>query len=80
MCVNLTPLTSSVGSAHGRSLPTLLRNSLRNSSVLLPSPWGRSSNRERAIIIYVSINDNTTIFIKLIVILKGFLVLNFPSF
>ena len=34
---SLTPSTSSVGNAHGLSLPTLRRNSQRNSSALLPS-------------------------------------------
>lgn len=62
--VNLTPSTSSVGSARGLSLPTLLRSSLRNSSVLLPSPWERSSDRERAIIISVSVNNSTGIFLS----------------
>lgn len=61
--VNLTPSTSSVGSARGLSLPTLLRSSLRNSSVLLPSPWEKSSDRERAIIISVSVNNSTGIFL-----------------
>lgn len=57
-CASLTLLTSSVGSVRGRSLPTLPRNSLRNSNVLLPSPWARSSDRARAIIISVSIHNN----------------------
>lgn len=53
---SLTPLTSSAGSARGLLLRTLRRNSLRNSSVLPPSPWERSSDKERAIIISVSVS------------------------
>lgn len=60
---SLTPSISSVGSARGPLLPTLLRSSLRNSSVLLPSPWERSSDRERAIIISVSVNNITGILV-----------------
>lgn len=55
-CVSLTPLTSCVGSAHGHSPPMPLKNSLRSSSASPPSPWARSLDKERAIIISVSIN------------------------
>lgn len=76
-CVNLTPLTNSVGSARGPSLPTHLKNSLRSSSASHPSPWARSSDRERAIIISVSIIDPVLlVFYRLIVILRSLLVLN----
>lgn len=58
-CASLTPSTSCVGSAHGRLLPTPPRNSQRNSSVLPPLPWARNSDREKAIIISVSIINKT---------------------
>lgn len=68
---NRTPSTSSVGSARGLSLPTLRRNSLRNSSVLLPSLLERSSNRGRVIIISVSINKSACLsFIILFAVLN----------
>lgn len=61
-CASLTPLTSSAGNAHARSLPTRRRNSRRNSSASRPSPWEKSSSRGRAITTSVSVTYNIRFF------------------
>lgn len=52
---NPSPTTKCAGSAAIRLLLTLLRSFLKSSSVSLHSPWERSSAKEKATIISVSV-------------------------
>lgn len=75
-CASLTPSISSAGSARGPSLLMLLKNSRRSFNASPPSPWERSSGRERAIIISVSIFSENDISAQSSVVRGRFLVLN----
>lgn len=74
-CASLTPSISSAGSARGPSLLMLPKNSRRSFNASPPSPWERSSVRERAIIISVSIFNDISA--QSSVVRGRFLVLNF---